>query len=99
MRTVVAVCDGNTCRSPLFAHSLKLVSRNLAPVQTSCAPRAEYLSKQPVSSYTTSGFVFAAVELIRTGHIEKSLASLIPDVTAELANYEARRFSDIERRL
>jgi hypothetical protein len=96
MRSFVAVCDGNTCRSPLFAYSLKLVSGNQALIQTSCSPKAEYLAIQPVSPYTTSGFVFAAVELIRSGHIESTLASLIPSLVSELAHYQARRFTDIE---
>jgi hypothetical protein len=95
MLKVVAVCSGNTCRSPLFAAALRLLSDDVS-VRSACAPYwKEEDDSQPVPGMS-DGFEDAANQLMRFEIVDQARRAVLPGLVKDLSKHRKKEFSELD---
>ena len=93
MLNVIAVCSGNTCRSPLFGAALRLLSDTVS-VRTACAPNYEEDDSRPLECMPKP-FKDAASLLIALGIVDRAREARLPNIVSELTHHKATLFEDL----
>jgi hypothetical protein len=95
MLDVIAVCSGNTCRSPLFAAALRLISDDVS-VRSACAPyREKEDDSRPVPGMSDA-FGDAANQLIDFGVVERARRRVIPKLVKSLFHHHKTEFAKLD---
>jgi hypothetical protein len=95
MLNVVAVCSGNTCRSPLFAAALRLLSDDVS-VRSACAPYwKEEDDSRPVPGMSDA-FEDAANRLIRFEIVDQARQRVLPGLVEDLSKHRKTEFNKLD---
>ena len=96
MKTVIAVCGGNTCRSPLFEAAFKLVAPDTIFIETACAPTkhvdSEYYRVLP---HAKRGFKTASDDFIGSGLGDVRTSRLQKEILEQLERKNAGPFDQL----
>jgi protein-tyrosine-phosphatase len=95
MLNVVAVCSGNTCRSPLFCAALRLLSDNVS-VRTACAPNWKEEDDSRPWHDMPMAFADAANQLIQLGVVNSSRQERVAGLVFELDKHRKTAFEELE---
>jgi hypothetical protein len=94
MLKVVAVCSGNTCRSPLFAAALRLLSDDVV-VRTACAPNWKKEDDSRPLRCIPGAFADAANQLIRCGVVDATRQRTLPGLVSDLRKHRKTEFKKL----
>jgi hypothetical protein len=95
MLNVVAVCSGNTCRSPLFAAALHLLSDDVS-VRSACAPNWKKEDDSRPVPGMSGAFENAANQLIRFGIVDQTRRRVLPGLVRDLSNHRKTEFNKLD---
>ena len=94
MLKVIAVCSGNTCRSPLLGAALELLSDNVS-VRTACAPTLKEDDSEPLPCMPKA-FKEAADQLVTLGIVGHKRKKRLSKIVSRLKKHRAKVFDGLK---